>query len=204
MLVPVGHLFHDKGSFIMNADEGNAGRGPRRPARAGLLAAALAAATLIAAGCSGPGKPAAASGAGPFTVQKMDSFAACMRSHGVPNFYFSARNSTPSTSSNQVVLSIGGYQVTGVNPQTAQFQSAMKPCRHILGIHPPSQAVQHKQFEQALRQAACMRTHGYPDWPDPQMGPNGQGIMIPGPPSNVDPNSPQVQKAAKACGMGLP
>jgi hypothetical protein len=188
----------------MNADEGKAGRGPHRPARAGLLAAALAGATLLAAGCGGgSGQPGTSSGPGPFSVQKMDSFAACMRGHGMLNFYFSARNNTPSPSSNQFVLSFGGFQVVGVNPQTAQFQSAMKACRHILGIHPPSQAVQHKQFEQALKQAACMRSHGYPDWPDPSEGPNGQGIMIPGPPSDVDPNSPQVQKAAKACGVGL-
>lgn len=186
----------------MNADEGKAGRGLRRPARAGLLAAVLAGVALLATGCGG-GKAGASGGPAGFTVQKMDSFAACMRGHGVANFYPSPRNSTPNASSNQIVLSFLGYQVTGVNPQTAQFQSAMKSCRHILGIHPPSQAVQHKQFEQALKQAACMRSHGYPDWPDPSMGPNGQGIMVPGP-ANVDTNSPQFLKAAKACGMGAP
>jgi len=74
----------------------------------------------------------------------------------------------------------------------------------VLGIRPPSQAVEHKQFVQLLKQAACMRSHGYPDWPDPSMGPNGQGIMDPGPPPGVDTNSPRLQAAAKACGESLP
>jgi hypothetical protein len=177
----------------------------RLPVRAVFAAAAITAVALLAAGCSGggSGQPSASS-PGPFSVQKMDSFAACMRGHGVPNFYFSARNPTASPGSNGMVLSFGGYQVTGVNPQTAQFQSAMKTCRHILGIRPPSQAIQHKQFDQALKQAACMRSHGYPDWPDPSVGPNGQGIMFGGPPAGVDTNSPQFLKAAKACGVGAP
>jgi hypothetical protein len=164
--------------------------------------AAITAITLLAAGCGGSAKPAASSSPGPFSVQKMDSFAACMRGHGVLNFYFSAKSSIPD--SDGMVLSFGGFQVTGVNPQTAQFQSAMKTCRHILGIRPPSQAVQRKQFEQALKQAACMRTHGYPSWPDPSVGPNGQGLMFGGPPAGVDTNSPQFLRAAKACGVGAP
>lgn len=179
---------------------------PRRSVRvSAALPAAVAAIALLAAGCGGgSGTPDASSSPGPFSVQKMDSFAACMRSHGVQNFYFSARSSNPSPGSNGAVLSFGGFQVTGVNPQSAQFQSAMKSCRHVLGIRPPSQAVQHKQFDQALKQAACMRSHGYPGWPDPSEGPNGQGIMIAGPPAGVDTNSPQFLKAAKVCGVGAP
>jgi hypothetical protein len=178
-----------------------------RARRASVLAAVLAGVALLAAACSGSGTHdgGASSGPGGITVQKIDSFAACMRSHGVANFYLSPRSGTPSpSSSSQPVLSFLGYQVTGVNPQTLQFQSAMKTCRHVLGISPPSTAVEHKQFVQLLKEAACMRSHGYPDWPDPSMGPNGQGIMDPGPPPGLDVNSPQVQAAAKTCGESLP
>ena len=181
----------------MNADDGKAGPAPRGRARVLALAAGLA---LLVAGCGGSGKPATAGDSGPFTAQKMDAFAACMRGHGVPNFYFSAK-STPNQNSTSTVLSFGPDQVVGVNPQTPQFQSAMKTCRHILGLRPPSQAVQHKQFEQALKEAACMRAHGYPGWADPSQGPNGQGLMIPGPPPGVDTSSPQYLKAAKTCGV---
>jgi hypothetical protein len=178
-----------------------------RARRAGVLAAVLAGVALLAAACGGGSTPngAANSGPGGVTVQKIDSFAACMRGHGVANFYLSPRSGTSNSgSSSQPVLSILGYQVTGVNPQTLQFQSAMKACRHVLGIKPPSTAVEHKQFVQLLKSAACMRSHGYPDWPDPSLGPNGQGIMDPGPPPGVDVNSPRLQAAAKTCGEGLP
>ena len=182
----------------------DAGRPRSRRRRAGVLAAVLAGVTLLAAACSGGGSPNAGSGSGPggVTAAKMDSFAACMRSHGVANFYFSHSTGTPGPDG-PPVLSFLGYQVTGVNPQTLQFQSAMKACRHVLGIRPPSQAVEHKQFVQLLKEAACMRSHGYPDWPDPSMGPNGQGIIDPGPPPGVDTNSPRLQAAAKACGESL-
>jgi hypothetical protein len=182
------------------------GRPRPRGRQAAVLAAVLAGVALPAVACSGGGSAngGASSGPGGVTVQKIDSFAACMRSHGVANFYLSPRSGTPSPSSSQLVLNFLGYQVTGVNPQTLQFQSAMKACRHVLGIRPPSAAVEHKQFVQLLKEAACMRSHGYPDWPDPSMGPNGQGIMDPGPPPGVDTNSPRLQAAAKACGEGLP
>lgn len=173
--------------------------------RAVVPAAVLAATALLLAACGGSGSPRAGAGSGPggVTVQKLDSFAACMRDHGVLNFYLSHPSGTPSPNG-PPVLSILGYEVSGVNPQSSQFQSAMQSCRHLLGIRPPSQAVEHKQFDQLLRAAACMRSHGYPDWPDPSLGPNGQGIMDPGPPAGVDTNSPRLQAAAKACGEGLP
>lgn len=187
----------------------NTGAGPGRPRR-GVRArtvrpgAVLAAITVLAAACGGGGSSGAGSSSGSgVTVQKIDSFAACMRGHGVPDFYLSHPTGTPSPNG-PPVLSILGYQVTGINPQTAQFQSAMKSCRHVLGIPPPSPGMEHKQFVQLLKAAACMRSHGYPDWPDPSIGPNGQGIMDPGPPAGVNIKSPRLQAAAKACGEGLP
>jgi len=48
----------------------------------------------------------------------------------------------------------------------------------------------------ALRFAQCMRTKGYPDFPDP--GPNGAGFTIT-PNSGIDPQSPQFQAASSSC-----
>jgi hypothetical protein len=172
----------------------------RLRASAAWPAAAITAVALLAAGCSGGGSggatQGAGTGAGGVTVQKMDAFAACMRSHGEPNAYVS--NSTPSPSGNTRGVVFGELQVAGLNPQT--LQSAMKSCQHALPIKPSSQATQHKQFVQALRSSACMRSHGYPNWADPKMG--GQGIMVPGPPAGTDTSSPQFKKAAKTCGVG--
>jgi hypothetical protein len=179
----------------------------RLRASAALPAAAITAAALLAAGCGGGGSGGATPGAGTGpagpTVQKMDSFAACMRSHGEPNFYVAGNGGvTASPSVNTPAVTIGGWWFTGTNPRSAQFQSAMKSCQHVLPIKPPSQATQHKQFVQALRSAACMRSHGYTTWADPKM--SGQGVMIPAPPAGVNTSTPHYQKDAKTCGVAGP
>jgi hypothetical protein len=46
-------------------------------------------------------------------------FAVCMRSHGVPKF------PDPKTSN-------GGFMITGINPNSPQFQSAMQSCRSLM------------------------------------------------------------------------
>jgi hypothetical protein len=169
------------------------GRGPRQ-------ATAVAAATaLLAAACSGGGsRPPGPATPGPDSVQQMDLFARCMRGHGEPNFYLTRRqsNSNPSAT----VLSIMGYQVTGIDPQTAQFATAMKSCKHLLpggGGQPVSQ----KELNSMVKSAECMRAHGFPDYPDPERGPNG-GVEERPLPSSIDTSSPQFQAAEKACGEG--
>ena len=49
--------------------------------------------------------------------------------------------------------------------------------------------------------ARCMRSHGVPNFPDPQFatGPNGGlGVKIGG--AGIDPSSPAFQAASKECG----
>jgi len=168
------------------------GRGLRR---ATVVAAATA---LLAAACSGGSRPSGPATPGPDSVQQMDLFAGCMRSHGEPNFYLTSRqsNSNPSAT----VLSIMGYQVAGIDPQTAQFASAMKSCKHLLpggGGKPVSQ----KELNSLVKSAACMRAHGFPDYPDPERAANG-GVEEQPLPSSIDTSSPQFQAAEKACGEG--
>jgi hypothetical protein len=55
-------------------------------------------------------------------------------------------------------------------------------------------------FSQALKFSACMRSHGLPDFPDPQQ--NGHGISLSihaSKGSDLNPNSPQFQAAQRAC-----
>jgi hypothetical protein len=162
------------------------------------LAAGLAAA-LLAAACSGGGShPSGSPTPGRGGVQQMDLFAQCMRSHGEPNFYFTNPQSTPNSSA--TVLTFMGYQVIGIDPQTAQFASAMKSCKHLLpggGPRPVSQ----QQLNSMVKSAACMRAHGFPDYPDPQRGANGGVEELPLP-SDIDTSSPQFLAAQKACGEG--
>jgi hypothetical protein len=167
--------------------------------RASVLSAVLAGTVLLAAACSGGGShPSGSATPGRGGVQQMDLFARCMRSHGEPNFYFANPQSTPNPSA--AVLSFMGYQVIGIDPQTAQFASAMKSCKHLLpggGPRPVSQ----KQLNSMVKSAACMRAHGFPDYPDPQRGANG-GVEEQPLPSDIDTSSPQFQAAQKACGAG--
>jgi hypothetical protein len=73
-------------------------------------------------------------------------------------------------------------------------QRACKKNLPALGPHTSAQKL--AANAEALKYAACMRSNGVPDFPDP----NGQGqIQINNATGTLDPNSPQFQKAATAC-----
>jgi hypothetical protein len=171
--------------------------GPRRVAA---MAVVLAGAALLAVACSSGGSPASGSAASPAqgNVQKMAVFASCMRSHGEKNFYFANPQGTPSPSATGAALAFRGYIVLGINPHAAPFPAALKACKHLLPGGGP-QPVSQKQLSIDLKFAACMRSHGYPAYPDPDVQ-NGQLIQQPLP-ASIDTSSPRFQAAAKSCGM---
>jgi hypothetical protein len=120
-----------------------------------------------------------------------------MRTHGVPGFYLSTQTASPAPVGAPVLKLAPGVVVPGVNTRTPQYTEASKACQHLMPkTGTPSAAVQQRLLRQMVKAAACMRTHGYPDWPDPTLR-NGQ--INPGTPANVDMNSPQFQAAQKAC-----
>lgn len=169
-----------------------------RPGQARLrlarLATPLAAAVTLIAACGGGSHQGGANG-GQGRVQQLDEFAQCMRSHGVLNFYYAA--GTPPASSSGTVLSIMGHYVTGVNPRTTEFAAASKACKHLLPGSGGRQAMTQQQVDSLLRFAACMRAHGYPDYPDPIVQ-NG-GVIEKPLPGGIDTSSPQYQAAEKTC-----
>ena len=137
--------------------------------------------------------------------QKVVAFAQCMRSHGVPEF--------PEPSEGRLLIHSSDHNghVTGVNPQSAQFQAATKACAKLApkGGKPPSPAEQTKLQEKALQFAQCMRTHGVPSFPDPEFshGDGGVGIRIGGAKNSarrIDLSSPQFEAAQKACQSIMP
>lgn len=116
-----------------------------------------------------------------------------MRSHGVPNF--------PDPSAQ------GGLSITpsmGIDPGSSQFQSAQTACQKFMPKGtPPSPAQQAQMQARVLKYAACMRSHGEPNFPDPTF--NGGGISLKiSAGSGIDPSSPQFQGAQKACQKDLP
>jgi hypothetical protein len=169
---------------------------PRRKAE---LAVTLAGAAVLAAACGGAGAHPAGSAASPGPAQQLAIFAKCMRSHGTADFYFSRQVGTLSPPApGQLVMDRHGYTVRV--DDSPQLRAAQQACQHLLPGSPPSAGDLHRQFLSALKAAACMRSHGYPDWPDPQQQ-DGRNFQ-PRPPTGVDTSSPRFQSAAKGCGVG--
>jgi len=172
-----------------------------RPHRAAGLAGGivLAGAALLPAGCGG-GSPAATPSAsrGLPAVQQLDADAKCMRSHGVPDFYWS-RSTTSAAALSGDALKLGPW-VAPANPGSPRFQAAMKACQHLLPLPRLSAGQQQSIEHRLLRQAACMRAHGFPGYPDPSV--QAGGIMQPPLPSSIDTSSPQFEKAQQACNGG--
>jgi hypothetical protein len=106
-----------------------------------------------------------------------------MRANGEPNF--------PDPNA-QGVISAGS-----LDRGSPQVQQALDACRKMLPNGAPSPAQQAQDLRQAIAASACMRRHGIPDFRDPEPGSDGGMVIHLG--SNVNPNSPQFQKAQQTC-----
>jgi len=162
----------------------------------------LAAAGLSLTACGGTSSPGAGGSTSPQDTAAANAkalqFAQCMRTHGVPNF--------PDPAGGRIDLQVqqtpNSMTVNGVQVNGPAFKTAMKECQSDLpnGGHPTA-AQTAKAKSQALAMAKCMRTHGVPNFPDPQFqtGPGGGiGVKIGG--AGIDLSSPAFQAAAKQCG----
>jgi hypothetical protein len=181
-----------------------------------ILTVAVLVAALAVAGCGSSSSPgvahlssstsgsSAADGAGrsstpessASTQQKMVKFSQCMRTHGEPEF-------PEPTEGGIRIQSHNGH---GPNPESARFQAAEKACsKYAPSKVAPSPAQQAKMQESALNFSKCMRSHGVPNFPDPEFhSGGGVGIRIGGKSSGIDPNSPQFKAAQKTCQSDLP
>jgi hypothetical protein len=172
-----------------------------------LLAAALAGAILLAAcgGSSSPGAPSRAA----FHNDGL-KFSQCMRANGVANF--PDPNSSGGIQINRSQNASGGAPITSINGaelNSPAAKAAQAKCQHLLPQPPPLSASQIAQIRaQGLAMAQCMRAHGVPNFPDPDIGagPGGRGIQVKigapgqGPGGGFDPQSPAFQAAVKVCG----
>lgn len=146
---------------------------------------------------SGGGGGGAGNGSSSSKYADALKYSQCMRSHGVPNF--------PDPSANGAIGIQGGPNSSnGLNPNSAQFKAADRACRHLLPNGGQPSAAQKQQFlSQALKFSQCMRSHGFPNFPDPTSSGGGVSLKI-SPSSGIDPRSPQFQSAQKACSHFLP
>jgi hypothetical protein len=160
-----------------------------------MSAAAIAAATVIAAcGSNSPSSSSSSGSGGHLTdaqaQQDAANFAGCMRSHGVPNF-------PDPTSPREFKLSMRPGSVVARSPA---FQSAATNCQHLLpGGGPPSQSAPHSQAQIAafLAFARCLRSHGFPSFPDPTSSGRLTREMLAQ--AGINLHQPAVLQAADAC-----
>ena len=150
--------------------------------RAAAVTAALAGVACLAAACSSPQSPAGKSSSP--GIQAL-AYSKCMRSHGVPDF------PDPKVNGNGVSLGVGTRG--DLNPSNPAFKAASRACRSLspAGANPPAQSAQ--ELAADVKFAACMRSHGYPSFPDP----DGHGVF--NLPSAINPNSAQFGSATNAC-----
>jgi hypothetical protein len=161
-------------------------------------AVVVAALTLLAAGCGGGGSPrvanvgtattATASAAGQ-AQNEVIAFAVCMRHHGVADL------PDPTASPR-------GFK-EAMNNQSPQFQSALATCQHLLpnGGRPEMPNITQADRTDYLRATACMRSHGFPNFPDPSFQNNTVTINIP---TNINRSSPQAVSAVNTCRKLIP
>jgi hypothetical protein len=138
----------------------------------------------LTAPSTGASSPAAAA-----TPDAM-KYAQCMRAHGVPDFPdpvnggFQINNTTPGSD---------------LDPSSPKFTAADTACKAFSPEHRAASGTVDPQLQaEALKYAACMRSHGAPSYPDPVfVGGSIRETVRAG--SGLDPASPQFIAAQTAC-----
>lgn len=180
------------------------------------LIAGLAALALLVAGCGGGAKTPTVAHLGSSTSSSSSTasagssqsgsaspdsqavaYSACMREHGVPNF----PDPKVSTNGNEVKVAV---RVTPGITGNPKFNSAQNACSKLLPGGGPGSGSNHpispKEQSQYLKAAACIRSHGIPNFPDPTFSGGGVHVSHKG----LDLNSSQARKAEEACQSLIP
>ena len=139
------------------------------------LVPAAALSMIAIAACGGAGghtdtnSAASGGGAQQSGAHVAYEYAACMRSHGLPNFPDPIIHESAGSGS-------VGIRVTAAESRSPSFKSAQKACSGILPQgNSSSSDGQGPSLKEFVAFAQCLRTHGYPRFPDP----NSQGQLPP-------------------------
>jgi len=149
---------------------------------------AVTAALGLLTACGGSTSTAAPSAGAPGTARSTVAFSRCVRSHGVPDF--------PDPGSNGV-FDKHKMKHLGVSP--ARLRAAATACQNLLPAGPaPLTARQQQDY---LRAAACMRSHGIINFPDPTFAGGSVSLHIP---SSMDTKSQSFTLARQTCARLIP
>jgi hypothetical protein len=144
---------------------------------------AVAAVSLLAAGCGG----GSSTGAVTTTHHQALAYAHCMHTHGVPNF--PDPNSSGQIPKDQIIA----------QPSSPQFKSAERACAQLWPYRNPGQNSARNQAHTAamLAFARCIRRHGFPNFPDPTS--SGQLTPEMAAHAGINLHQPAVLRVADAC-----
>jgi hypothetical protein len=124
------------------------------------------------------------------------AFAACMRTHGVPNFPDPPANDTGEVRFKSVN---GITSVNGVQINAPAFQAAMQACRSRLPNGGQPRPLSASRRQAMLQYSRCMRSHGVPSFPDPTFSGGGVLLRV----GRDVASSPAFQSAQQACAAVL-
>jgi hypothetical protein len=157
---------------------------------------AVAAFSLLAAGCGGGGVSSGVASVASTTAATTTTttqngllaFSSCMRSHGVPNFPDPQRF-------------VGGNVKLTIH-QLAPSQAAMNACDHLLPTNGGSGSQETAQQQRTrladeLSFARCMRSHGLSRFPDPTAQGELSVEMVQA--HGIDVHAPAVLRVVQAC-----
>jgi hypothetical protein len=132
------------------------GRSPALRIVAIIVAAAAMAFAVVACSSSSPGSTPDA-GSSPVTTAQLVNFAQCMRSHGVKNFPDPVNGA----------FNLPGEGPDSIDPSSPAFQAAKAACIHLVPGEAQRLTVPAQDLAAGDKLAACMRSHGFPSFPDP-------------------------------------
>lgn len=166
-----------------------------------MMVAALASLALLTAGCGGTdsgGQGVANVGGSTSATAQGGSgdgdalkYAQCMRENGLPDF------PDPKDGGGGIL-----GEGSGIDPESQEFKDAEAKCKQYLpNSGQPGQGDDPWSAEDKLAYAKCMRENGVPKFADPGADGNFPPIIKGG---DVDPESPEFQKAEKICSQYQP
>jgi hypothetical protein len=150
--------------------------------------------TLAASACGGSSGATARGSMSASSSRDPEAWSACMRSHGVPNF-------PDPVSSGQIRVDPRKLAESGIDVDSPRFKRAARACLRLQpkGARATARQPTAAQQQAMLRFARCMRSHGVPNFPDPQ--PGGALDLAQ---KVAAPNSPQFKATEHTCRNFVP
>ena len=159
-------------------------RGRLRASRIAAISAVLTvmAVAVVACSSSSPGSTLDARSSS-VTTAKLVEFAQCMRAHGIKHFPDPVNGG----------FSFSGVGPDRVDPSSPAFQAAKAACISIVPGLAQRSAVTAQDLAAGDKLAACMRSHGFPAFPDP----TSQNVFDL--PTSINTNAFRYQSAFSTC-----